>query len=207
MQLTNKKKLKRATLKAPPANPRTCTFSVLKCNCRYYSQKTKICNIGGVKNKIDSYIGPRFVNKQKKVSQQGYSKDICPEIWKNKTSTDIGQRFVKKQKKSFGHKQHCRPFYFFRTFLNIFLNILTALCRVNIIIPINVGPRINRGSQYYPILLKFVLLFTSIEVVRDVCLFNDIKTRIKYLDVQINVCTYLTINYDLQIYVDVMWMK
>ena len=37
-----------------------------------------------------------------------------------------------------GHRQHCRPFYFFRTFSNIFPNMLTALCRVYIIIPINV---------------------------------------------------------------------
>ena len=40
-----------------------------------------------------------------------------------------------------GHRQHCWPFYLFR----IFLNILTALCWVYIMIPINVDPRINRG--------------------------------------------------------------
>ena len=54
----------RRPLKAPPANPRTQTFLVLKCNCCYCPQKTKICNIGGVKNKIDRYrtevVGPRI---------------------------------------------------------------------------------------------------------------------------------------------------
>ena len=34
---------------------------------------------------------------------------------------------------------------YFRSFLNIFSNILTALCRVYIIIPINVGPRKYEG--------------------------------------------------------------
>ena len=44
-----------------------------------------------------------------------------------------------------GHRQHCQPFYLFRTFSNIFLNILTALFWVYIIIAINVDPRIKRG--------------------------------------------------------------
>ena len=54
-------------LKTPPANSRTYTFSVLKCTCRYYNAivgtflKKQICNIGGVKNKIDSNLGPRYV--------------------------------------------------------------------------------------------------------------------------------------------------
>ena len=38
----------------------------------------------------------------------------------------------------------------FRAFSNIFLNILTALYRVYIIIPINVGPRNKRGSFQHP---------------------------------------------------------
>ena len=57
----------RRPLKAPPANPRTYTISVLKCNCWYYNAivgtifKNRDLQHGGIKNKIDSNIGPRFV--------------------------------------------------------------------------------------------------------------------------------------------------
>ena len=61
-------------------------------------------------------------------------------IGKNKTHIPSLSTFF------IGHRQHFRPFYFFSTFSNI----ITALCLVYIIIPINVGPRINRGCFKYP---------------------------------------------------------
>ena len=54
-----------------------------------------------------------------------------------------------------GNRQHCRPFYLFWTFWNIFSKILKALCRVYFLLPINVGPRIIRGCFYHlPLVLN-----------------------------------------------------
>ena len=49
--------------KSTPAYSSDLHFLGTKNNCLYYPPKLEICNIGGIKNKIDSAIGLRFVKK------------------------------------------------------------------------------------------------------------------------------------------------
>ena len=49
-------------------------------------------------------------------------------------------------------------FTYLRDFLNIFSNILTALCRVYIIIPRNVGPRNKRECFQHPPCIVYIFL-------------------------------------------------
>ena len=58
---------------------------------------------------------------------------------------------------------HCGPFSYFQSFLNIFQNILKALFRVYIIKLINMDPRISRGClQYPPEKITFCIFFQLI---------------------------------------------
>ena len=64
-------------------------------------------------------------------------------------------------------------FTYFKAFSNIFSNILTALCRVYIIIPINVGLRFKRGCFQHPPTMKGVnlsSLSTKLLSIKD-CVF------------------------------------
>ena len=73
---------------------------------------------------------------------------------------------------------------YFKAFSNIFSNILTALCWVYIIIPRNVGPRINRDAFSIRLLsimwdLVFFLLIAKIIPLRLFTLKNFFSTKIK----------------------------
>ena len=135
----------RRMLKAPPLIARTLKLLDLWCKSRSDFPKSEVCNIWGVFSMSAKDLSYLLVGK----TSQGRSSDewrvdsdppnngigiICSTI---SSTTCIGPRFVQK---------YILKLNYFRDFSNIFLNILTALCQVYIIIPINVGPRVKRGT-------------------------------------------------------------
>ena len=73
-----------------------------------------------------------------------YRPEVCPEIEKQ-CNKDIGLRFSINVNLFYLAYSIVALFNLFETFLNIFSNIFMPLCRVYIIIPRYVGPRIKRG--------------------------------------------------------------
>ena len=74
------------------------------------------------------------------------------------------------------------------SFWNIFLNILTALCWVYIIILINVGPRINRGCFQHPPNKLIIIIIIARFSQSNHCSIATIKVRLQLLFIISWVC-------------------